>query len=131
MTPLEVVRAFVTCINTHDVDGLAALMTEDHRFIDSLGQVVRGREAVRSGWGQYFSMVREYRLQADEWLCDGLVVVLLGTADGNYSPDGAPSPGRSWTTPAVWRAVVRGGQVAEWRVYADNEPIRQLMGSST
>ncbi len=48
MTPLELVRAFVGRINAHDVDGLAALMTEDHRFIDSLGQVVRGREAVRA-----------------------------------------------------------------------------------
>lgn len=129
MIPLEVVRAFVGRINAHDVDGLASLMTADHRFIDSLGQVVRGREAVRAGWGQYFGMVRDYRLLADEWLCDGLVVVLLGTAEGNYSPDGALSPGRSWTTPAACRAVVRGDQVAEWRVYADNEPIRQLMRS--
>jgi ketosteroid isomerase-like protein len=131
VTPLEVVRAFVGSINGHDVDDLAAIMTEDHRFIDSLGHVVRGREAVRAGWDQYFSMVRDYRLLADEWFCDGLVVVLLGTAEGNYSPDGALDPARNWTTPAACRAVTRGGQVAEWRVYADNEPIRQLMRSQT
>ena len=129
MTPLEVVRAFVDRINAHDVDGLAALMTEDHRFIDSLGQAVHGRKAVRAGWDQYLGMVRDYRLLADEWLCDGSVVVLLGTAEGNCSPDGARKPAGSWTTPAAWRAVVRGGQLAEWRVYADNEPIRRLMRS--
>jgi ketosteroid isomerase-like protein len=80
MTPLEVVRAFVGRINARDVDGLAALMTEDHRFIDSHGQVVSGRDAVRAGWVQYFAMVPDYRLLVDEWLCEGAVVVLVGTA---------------------------------------------------
>ncbi len=127
MTPLEVVRTFVGRINARDVDGLAGLMTEDHRFIDSLGQVVSGREAMRAGWGQYFAMVPDYRLLVDEWLCEGAVVVLLGTAGGTYSPDGVLHPQRGWTTPAACRAEVRGRQLAEWRVYADNEPIRQLM----
>jgi ketosteroid isomerase-like protein len=131
MTPLDVVRAFVGRINARDVDGLAALMTEDHRFIDSLGQVVSGREAMRAGWRQYFAMVPDYRLLVDEWLCEGAVVVLFGTAGGTYSPDGVLKAVRGWTTPAACRAVVRGRQLAEWRVYADNEPIRQLMPGRT
>jgi len=28
---------------------------------------------------------------------------------------------------SVVRAVIEGGLVAEWRVYADNEPMRRLM----
>jgi hypothetical protein len=27
----------------------------------------------------------------------------------------------------AWRALVRGALVAEWRVYADLEPLRQVM----
>lgn len=127
MNPLDVVQAFVGRINSHDVDGLAALMTEDHRFIDSLGQVVRGREAMRAGWEQYFGMVPDYRVSADTWLCDGSLVVLLGTAGGTYCADGSPDPEHAWTTPVACRAVVRDDQVAEWQVYADNEPIRQQM----
>ena len=30
-----------------------------------------------------------------------------------------------------WRAVVRGSLIAEWRVYADNEPIRQIVGQAS
>jgi len=30
--------------------------------------------------------------------------------------------------PAAWLAVVKDGLVAEWRVYADNQPLRKLMG---
>jgi ketosteroid isomerase-like protein len=126
-TPLRLVQAFVDRLNDGDVAGLVALMTEDHRFVDSLGNVVNGREAMRAGWVGYFGMVPDYRLDAEQWLCDGPVVVMLGTASGTYSPDGSLDPKRAWKTPVAARAAVRGELVAEWRVYADNEPIRQLM----
>ena len=127
MTPLQVTQKFVERINAGDVAGLAALMTEDHRFIDSLGNVVSGREAMKAGWAGYFSMVLDYQLIAEQWLCDGPVVVMLGTASGTYSPDGSLHPERRWTTPVACRAAVQGGLVAEWQVYADNEPIREMM----
>lgn len=127
MAPLEVVQAFVNRINAHDVGGLVALMTEDHQFTDSLGQIGYGRETMRAGWIGYFAMVPDYRLMAEEWLSDGPVIVLLGTAGGTYSPDGSPNLTLAWKTPGACRAVVRDGLVAEWQVYADNEPIRQLV----
>ena len=127
MMPLPVVQAFVGGINAHDIAGLAALMTEDHCFVDSLGNVVNGRDAMKGGWTAYFRMVPDYRLTAQEWFTDGPVVVMLGTASGTYSPDGSLDPKRAWTTPVACRAVVQGDLVAEWRGYADNEPIRQLM----
>ena len=46
---VQVVVRFVDAINEHDVDALAALMTEDHLFTDSGGQQGRGREAMRKG----------------------------------------------------------------------------------
>lgn len=33
-----------------------------------------------------------------------------------------------WEITAAWKAVVRGGYVSEWRVYADNEPVWKIMG---
>jgi ketosteroid isomerase-like protein len=126
-TPLGVVQTFVERINAGDIDGLVALMTADHRFTDSLGNVVSGRDAMKGGWAGYFRMVPDYRLEAQEWLCDGPVVVMIGTAGGTYSPDGTLSPDRRWSTPVACRALTRGQHVAEWRVYADNEPIRKLM----
>jgi hypothetical protein len=29
-----------------------------------------------------------------------------------------------------WYAVVRDGKVARWQVYADNQPVRKLMGEA-
>jgi len=34
----DIAFAFFDRINGHDVGGLVALMTEDHRFVDALGQ---------------------------------------------------------------------------------------------
>jgi ketosteroid isomerase-like protein len=127
----KVAKTFVERINAGDVAGLAALMTEDHRFVDSLGNSVAGREAMRQGWVGYFGMVPDYRLVMDDWFCEGSFVVMLGTASGTYSPDGSLNPENRWTTPTAIRAVIRENQVAEWRVYADNEPIRQLMRAGT
>ncbi len=127
MTAADVVHRFVDRINAHDVDGIAALMTDDHRFIDSLGAEVLGRERMRHGWGEYFRMVPDYRVEVQGTFADGEVVVLLGVARGTYTRDGTLRPAGAWAIPAAWRARVRGDRVAEWQVYADNEPIRQRM----
>ena len=49
MTAQNVAEQFVNAINAHDIERLASLMTSDHRFIDSLGVVVEGRDAMREG----------------------------------------------------------------------------------
>ncbi|MFI4971644.1 MAG: nuclear transport factor 2 family protein [Hyphomicrobiales bacterium] len=127
MTPLETVHGFVDQINVHDVAGLAALMTPDHRFIDSLGTVMEGRERMREGWRQYLQMVPDYRIDVQSSFVQGTEVALLGSAAGTYSRGGQLTPADAWRTPAAWRALVRNELVAEWQVYADNEPIRQRM----
>jgi ketosteroid isomerase-like protein len=122
VSAVDLARAFVEAINRGDVDGLTGLMTERHRFTDSLGNVVTGRETMREGWRGYFRMVPDYRLEIAETLADDAVVVMLGVAGGTYAP-----AGERWTTPSVVRARVEDGLVAEWQVFADNEPIRRLM----
>jgi ketosteroid isomerase-like protein len=127
MTPLETVHRFVERINAHDITGLTALMTPDHRFVDSLGAVVESRERVREGWRRYFQMVPDYHIDIARSFPDGGEVALLGSVRGTYGRDGHMSSTDAWQTPAAWRGVVRDGLVAEWQVYADNEPLRERM----
>ena len=131
LSSLDVAHLFVLRINAHDLDGLAALMTEDHRFIDSLGTEFSGREAMKEGWRHYFEMTPDYRIDVTESLCNGEVVVLLGWARGTYTSDGTLDPENAWQTPAAWRGRINGGEVAEWQVYADNEPIRRCMSKAS
>ena len=126
----SVAQAFVRAINRQDVNALAELMTDEHRFIDSLGNAVSGREKMRAGWAKYFKMVPDFTVAIEETFCDGPVVVMLGMAQGTYSTDGKLKPENRWTTPAAFRAFIQEQKVAEWRVYCDNEPIRQRMAKS-
>jgi ketosteroid isomerase-like protein len=127
-TALDIVLGFVEAINRHDVKGLVALMTEDHCFVDGLGEVVRGRERMEKGWVGYFGWFPDYCVRVDEILSNGNMVGLFGTAQGTYSVNGKLLPENHWEIPAAWKAVVQGGHISEWHVYADNEPVWKIMG---
>ena len=120
-------EAFAAAINQHDTAALAALMTANHRFVDSLGNVVEGRDAMKAGWDGYFRMVPDYSLDLQETFSDGSAVVMLGVARGTWTANGELKPENRWETPLAVRALVDEGKIAEWRVYADNEPIRKIM----
>jgi ketosteroid isomerase-like protein len=131
MAKLSVAEKFVEQINLHDVQGLTGLMTIDHVFVDSLGERF-ARPGIEKGWRQYFEMVPDYRIRIDRTIATGHTTVLIGTAGGTYVAKGARrNPKRKWKTPAVWIARTRRGKVAEWRIYADNEPIRARMRAAT
>jgi ketosteroid isomerase-like protein len=129
-SPESIAQAFVRAINRQDVDGLVGLMTPQHRFVDSLGNVVEGREKMRGGWAGYFRMVPDYSIAVEETLRDGPVVLLLGVAEGTYAHAGELKPENRWKTPLAIRAQIEDGLVAGWRVYADNEPMRERMRKS-
>lgn len=123
----SVADAFVRAINRQDVDAMAALMAGDHRFVDSLGSVVEGREKMVEGWKSYFKMVPDYTIAVEEKYCDGPVLIMLGMAQGTLAREGRLSADRRWQTPVAIRAHIEARKIAEWRVYADNEPVRRLM----
>ena len=129
MRPTEVAAAFVARINQHDLVGLNALMTDDHAFIDALDNHVAGRAAMRAGWQHYFTLVPDYWIKVERTLQDDRVVALFGAAGGTYAGGGSGGQPGSWEAPAAWLAEIRDGQVAMWRVYADNLPMRRLMGA--
>ena len=102
-------------------------MTDDHVFVDSLGEMRSGKEAMRRNWARYLAMFPDYAVEVDQAVSDGRVVALLGRARGTYAPDGVLREENRWGMPAAWRAVVRGGKVAEWHVYADNSPVLEII----
>src|SRR5438477_11650683 len=113
MTPQEIAQRFVIAINAHDVESLATLMTSDHRFIDSLGTVLEGRDAMREGWAFYFSMVPDYHLDISRCFSAQDAkdeTMFVGVASGSYWSEGLRRPNSAWSTPAALRALVRDGQ---------------------
>lgn len=128
-TAETVAQAFIRAINRQDVERLGELMSPAHRFIDSHGKVVEGRDKMRESWTAYFRMVPDYAVAIEEFYPSDPVVVMLGLASGTYSRNGRLHPENRWQTPVAIRALIEDGLVAEWRVYADDEPIRKVIAT--
>jgi len=130
VTETEIVRIalkFANEINRHDVDALMALVSDDHLFVDGLGQEVHGRERLRAAWRGYFDLFPDYHMDVRETFQSGRVVALFGTASGTFVTEGHAKPENRWKMPAAWKAVVDQGHVVHWQVFADNEPARKIL----
>ena len=116
-----VVHEFNDASNTRKLDALAALMTDDHVFVDAAGGRVEGRAACIDAWRGFFAAYPDYRnlfertmagSQAGEVTAHGRSLCSVGALDG----------------PALWSAVVTGDRVAEWRVHEDTAANRATLG---
>jgi ketosteroid isomerase-like protein len=111
---------FVAAINGHDIEALTSLMTPDHLFVDSVGNRVQGAESMRTGWRVYFAMCPDYWIRVQKLMAEKETVLATGGAGGTIDST-------AWQTPAAWQAVVSGGRVSEWRVFADNKPVYEIL----
>src|SRR5271163_2154139 len=130
MTPVETVLQFLERINQRDPDKLAELMTEDHVFIDSLGHSVNGREKMRAGWRAYYAFCPDYWVSHEEIFQNGNSVAVFGSGGGTIAANGKLPAENKWRIEAAWLAVVENQLVKEWRVYADNKPVYDIMARS-
>lgn len=106
--------AFVDAINTHDLDGMTALMASTHRYIKSCGEVICGVDAVLSLWETQFRWDASARIDIQRIITDADTVVLIGDLIGRCQMSHEPL-----RVPSVWVARVCAGQLIEWRMYAD------------
>jgi ketosteroid isomerase-like protein len=109
-------------INRRDLDGLADLMSEDHRFVDSEGDVLEGKAACVAAWRGFFAAFPDYRNVFDQLSASTRVVTILG-----HSECSEPA----LAGPAIWTATIQHAKVAEWRVYVDTPEVRKALGVLT
>lgn len=113
----QTIFAFIERINAHDVEGLAALMSGDHTFIDAHGKQVGGKEKMIAGWHAYFEWFPDYYIEVTDVFEAGDKAALFGFAGGSFQNN----PTESWRLPAAWKAEVKDGRVTLWQVFADTK----------
>jgi ketosteroid isomerase-like protein len=117
--PQTIAVGFNDCINSRDIEGLASLMSDDHRFVDADGAVISGKANCVAAWRGFFEAFPDYRNVFASMVIRDDVVIIVG-----YSECAEPS----LAGPAVWTATIREGAVVEWRVYEDTSDIRDRLG---
>ena len=126
-SPIDLVLKFLEKINQHDVDALVSLMSEEHVLVDSLGSRFQGREKLRAGWQSYFKMCPDYTVSHEEIFAHGNIVAVFGSAGGTIAAKGGLKPENRWRVPAAWMATIKDGKLVEWRVYADNKAVYEIL----
>jgi ketosteroid isomerase-like protein len=126
--PVNTMLAFLEQINARNVDGLCASMTDEHVFLNGLGNRMQGGESMRKGWAGNFRLFPDYRVSHKDVFSQGDVVAAFGSAEGTLAVKGELPKENHWSASAAWRAVVRDCLIAEWQVYADNQRARKTRG---
>jgi ketosteroid isomerase-like protein len=124
-TPEAAVREFIARINAHDVEGIVALCTAEHRFVDGVGRVLTGHEQLRAAWSGYLQLFPDYRIEVESLAVAGTVVLAAGSASATAAL--GTTRAQRWRIPAAWRAQVRGTLIDLWQVYADNTPVFEIL----
>jgi predicted ester cyclase len=116
---IDIVKAFIAAINRRAPSEISNLMAEDHVFVDSTGTSHPGREKMTAGWGEYFRMFPDYRIDVESILAENALVAVFGSASGTYNGRRGLVPENRIEMPAAWKAVVENGKIKLWQVYAD------------
>lgn len=114
--PKRTALQFNEYINQQDLNGLTGLMTEAHTFIDRKGDTVKGRDAMRKGWADFFKAFPEYRNTFEKVESQGNVVVMYGYAMWNRNAD---------PDYAIWTATVEDNLISEWRIHENSDENRK------
>ncbi len=116
---LATVSRFNDFINAQDIERLSQMMTDDHMFIDKLGNKICGRSACAQAWRGFFAAFPDYRnIFAQIFELGEFVVVVGRSTCSDLRLDG----------PALWTARLRDACLAEWRVLDDLPKTRSELG---
>ncbi|MBD3192598.1 MAG: hypothetical protein GF308_18300 [Candidatus Heimdallarchaeota archaeon] len=106
-------------INNRNLEVLTQLMTKDHRFIDSSGDIVEGQEKMKEAWRKFFELYPDYQNIFSEIKVQENLVIMVGHSECSE---------KVLQGSAIWTAIIRDDLVAEWRVFEDTEEVRQALG---
>lgn len=121
----DVAFRFVERINRQDLEGLLALMTEDHDLHVFGEHDLEGKPAQRDGWRDYFALCPDYMIHVHEMHVTGDTAVLVGSTTGSHLK--LPRL-EEFRDPLIWTAKVRDGRVCEWALHHLTEESRKNLG---
>ena len=115
--PKLIALLYNECINARDLNGVIALMAENHKFIDTKNRV-ETKEQMKTSWDEFFTEYPDYKNVFHTVISRNNFVILLGHSEcSEPALDG----------PAIWTAKIDNNQVSEWRIYDDSEENRKLL----
>lgn len=113
----DITLAFVQAMNQHDLEKMAALLSDDHVFTGAYGEQAKGRESVLKGWAEYFEAFPDYSFELEEVLLAPNGTMIHGWSTGTSLA--AVRTGRTFRVPSVFRIKIKDEKIQHWRIFTD------------
>jgi len=126
LPPVATVISFIDRINRGDVEGLGAMMTDDHELAIFAEDPLAGQAANMRAWAGYASAYPQYVIypRAITEPRDGTVAV-LGYTSGSHL---GLTDHEERKLSLIWLAEVTGGRLQCWRLLEDTPDRRREFG---
>ena len=117
--PKSIALQFNECITNADLNGLSDLMTEDHVFIDTANNRIKGKDNnIAQAWQPFFNRYPIYQNIFENIVVRGSTVIMQG-----YS---ICSDEILNNIHAIWIAEIIKNKVSSWHIYSDTKENREL-----
>lgn len=123
----NIVLEFVECINKHDLEGMANLMTDDHLFTDAHNNSTTGKENMKSSWSVYFEWFPDYTIEVCDIIQGGSCTAVFGFANGTYRNMHNNEKSNHFHLPSAWRVVIEDDKIKQWQVFSDTKVPTMIM----
>jgi ketosteroid isomerase-like protein len=114
-----VAAVFVDAINSHDVEALCLLMTDNHVFTDACGRTHHSVDSLRKAWQDTFRWFPDYQIRIERFVIDGQFVAMIGSTSAKPNSESCSA------IPTVWTAEIAVNRVSSWQVYMNIMPMNQ------
>jgi hypothetical protein len=124
---LALALSFVECINRADVDGLRALMSDDHELCVFDEPPLCGRDENVAAWRGYATSFPNYTIYVDQTAARDGRVALLGSTTGSHL--GLPDDEERLLT-LIWIADIEpdARTLRRWQLVPDTAEWRHRLG---
>jgi steroid delta-isomerase-like uncharacterized protein len=118
--------------NSHDIEKMLALMTDDVVIEDvPFGMVMKGKHGVKQGFTGFFKAAADFKVEPKSWVTNyksfALEVIFTGTQTGDLP--GLPATGKSFSVRGCSFGEFENGKVKGRRDYWDSANLtKQLVG---
>ncbi|NTW31542.1 MAG: nuclear transport factor 2 family protein [Bacteroidetes bacterium] len=123
----NLVIEFVNFINQHDTEGISKLMSEEHVFTDSQGNIIQGRENMKKAWELYFEWFPDYTIEITDVIQGETCVAAFGFANGTFHNLHNEKNLNHFHLPSSWKIVLENDLVKKWQVFSDTKIPFEIM----
>ena len=118
----ELLEQLIEAENSHDLERMLALMTDDIVIEDvPFGMVMQGKDSVKQGFSGFFAAAADFKVEPKSWVTSersfALEVIFTGTQKGDLP--GLPATGKRFLVRGCSYGEFENGKIKGRRDYWD------------